>query len=142
MAPAAKYHRRDGAEAMRALLTLPEPPDAVFCFNDLLAVGALRAAAEHGRQVPDDLAVVGFDGSEEGAYTVPTLTTVDPDKAAIAERAVERIAERIAGGPDGRRHGGGGDRHAFPAGGAGEHGRRTVADAGPGVIAGRARLAD
>jgi len=50
--------------------------------------------------VPDDLAVVGFDGSEEGAYTVPTLTTVAPDKAAIAERAVERIAERIAGGTD------------------------------------------
>ena len=73
----------------------------MFCFNDLLAVGALRAAAEHGRRVPDDLAVVGFDGSEEGAYTVPTLTTVDPDKAAIAERAVARIAERIAGGPDG-----------------------------------------
>ena len=42
---------------MRALLALPEPPDAVFCFNDLLAVGALRAAAEHGRRVPDDLAV-------------------------------------------------------------------------------------
>ena len=101
MAPAAKYHRRDGAEAMRALLTLPEPPDAVFCFNDLLAVGALRAAAEHGRQVPDDLAVVGFDGSEEGAYTVPTLTTVDPDKAAIADRAVERIGERIAHGAEG-----------------------------------------
>ena len=100
MARAAKFHRRDGAEAMRALLTLPEPPDAVFCFNDLLAVGALCAAAEHGRRVPDDLAVVGFDGSEERAYTVPTLTTVDPDKAAIAERAVERIAERISGGPD------------------------------------------
>jgi DNA-binding LacI/PurR family transcriptional regulator len=73
----------------------------VFCFNDLLAVGALRAAAEHGRRVPDDLAVVGFDGSEEGAYSVPTLTTIDPDKAAIAERAVQRIGERIADGPEG-----------------------------------------
>ena len=100
VAQAAKYHRRDGAEAMRALLSLPEPPDAVFCFNDLLAIGALRAARARQR-VPDDLAVVGFDGSEEGAYTVPTLTTVDPDKAAIAERAVERIGERIAAGPDG-----------------------------------------
>ena len=100
VAPAEKYHRRDGAEAMRALLDLPEPPDAVFCFNDLLAVGALRAAAERGRRVPDDLAVVGFDGSEEGAYTVPTLTTIDPDKAAIAERAVERVGDRIAGGAD------------------------------------------
>jgi len=99
VAPAEKYHRRDGAEAMRALLDLPDPPDAVFCFNDLLAVGALRATAEHGRRVPDDLAVVGFDGSEEGAFTVPTLTTVAPDKAAIAERAVERVADRIEGIP-------------------------------------------
>jgi len=39
VAPAEKYHRRDGAEAMRALLDLPDPPDAVFCFNDLLAGG-------------------------------------------------------------------------------------------------------
>lgn len=95
--PVDKYHRRDGAEAMRALLALPEPPDAVFCFNDLLAVGALRAAAEAGCRVPADLAVAGFDGSEEGAYSVPTLTSVAPDKAAIAERAVERIRARIAG---------------------------------------------
>jgi DNA-binding LacI/PurR family transcriptional regulator len=102
VAPAQNYHRRDGAEAMRALLRLPEPPDAVFCFNDLLAVGALRAAADHGCRVPTDLAVVGFDGSEEGAYTTPTLTTVAPDKAAVAERAVERITRRIAGdAPDG-----------------------------------------
>ena len=83
---------------MRALLRLPDPPDAVFCFNDLLAVGALRTAAELGSRVPDELAVVGFDGSEEAAYTVPTLTTIAPDKAAIAELAVERIGSRIAGG--------------------------------------------
>ena len=101
VAPAESYHRRDGAEAMRALLARPDPPDAVFCFNDLLAVGALRAAAEHGCRVPDDLAVVGFDGSEEGAYSTPTLSTVAPDKAAIAERAVERVAARVAGAGDG-----------------------------------------
>ena len=97
MAPAESYHRRDGADAMAALLRLPAPPEAVFCFNDLLAVGALRAAAEVGARVPADLAVVGFDGSEEGAYTTPTLTTVAPDKAAIAARAVERLSARVAG---------------------------------------------
>jgi len=97
VAPVAKYHRREGAEAMRALLALPEPPDAVFCLNDLLAVGALRAAAEAGCRVPTDLAVVGFDGSDEGAYTAPTLTSIAPDKTAIAERAVDRVRARIAG---------------------------------------------
>ncbi|HEY0817107.1 MAG TPA: LacI family DNA-binding transcriptional regulator [Pseudonocardia sp.] len=82
------YHRRDGADAMRRLLDRPDPPDAVFCFNDLLAVGALRSAAEMGLRVPEDVAVVGFDGSEEGAYSLPSLTTIAPDKSAIAEAAV------------------------------------------------------
>jgi DNA-binding LacI/PurR family transcriptional regulator len=100
LAPAEQYSRRDGAEAMRALLALHEPPDAVFCLNDLLAVGALRAAAEQGRRVPADLAVVGFDGSEEGAYTTPTLTTIVTDKAAMAEAAVERLVHRIVGDPE------------------------------------------
>jgi DNA-binding LacI/PurR family transcriptional regulator len=95
VAPALNYHRRDGADAMAALLDGPEPPDAVFCFNDLLAVGALRAAAERGVRVPADLAVVGFDGTEESAYSLPSLTTVAPDKSAIAQRAVELVHRRI-----------------------------------------------
>lgn len=89
------YHRRDGAQAMAALLDEPEPPDAVFCFNDLLAIGALRAATERGVRVPHDLAVVGFDGTEESAYSLPSLTTVAPDKTAIAQRAVELVHRRV-----------------------------------------------
>lgn len=96
VAPASNYHRRDGAEAMRALLDHPEPPDAVFCFNDLLAVGALFAAAERGVRVPQDVAVVGFDGTEEAAYSRPSLTTISPDKAAIAHTAIELVQERIS----------------------------------------------
>jgi DNA-binding LacI/PurR family transcriptional regulator len=97
VAPALNYHRRDGAQAMAALLDGPAPPDAVFCFNDLLAIGALRAAAERGVRVPADLAVVGFDGTEESAYSLPSLTTVAPDKSAIAARAVELIHRRVSG---------------------------------------------
>ena len=92
--PAAKYHRGDGAQAMRALLELPEAPDAVFCFNDLLAIGAVRAIAETGRRVPDDIAVVGFDNTEEGAFSLPSLTSIAPDKAAIAAAAVDLIRAR------------------------------------------------
>ncbi|GAA1275504.1 LacI family DNA-binding transcriptional regulator [Saccharothrix xinjiangensis] len=95
VATALNYHRRDGAEAMARLLGSPEPPDAVFCFNDLLAVGAVRAAAERGVRVPDDLAVVGFDNTEEGAYSLPSLTTVAPDKAAIAHAAVDLLRRRV-----------------------------------------------
>src|SRR5690242_3842851 len=62
------YHREDGAASMRELLALPEPPDAVFCFNDLLALGALRTLADAGLRVPEDVAVVGFDDIEDGRY--------------------------------------------------------------------------
>jgi DNA-binding LacI/PurR family transcriptional regulator len=93
----AALHRPDGAAAMRSLLTLPEPPDAVFCFNDQLALGAMRAARDAGLDVPRDLAVVGFDDIEDGRYSFPSLTTVSPDKWAIAVRALECLAERLDG---------------------------------------------
>jgi DNA-binding LacI/PurR family transcriptional regulator len=98
--PASAYHRADGAAAMAALLDLPEPPDAVFCFNDLLALGALRTLLASGLRVPDDVALVGFDDIEDGRYATPTLSTVKPDKAEIARLAVELLADRLAGDRD------------------------------------------
>ncbi len=94
------YHRENGAAAMRALLDLPEPPDAVFCFNDLLALGALRTLAEAGLKVPDDMAVIGFDDIEDGRYSSPTLSTISPDKDWLADRAVSLLLERISGTGD------------------------------------------
>ncbi|MCE7003912.1 LacI family transcriptional regulator [Kibdelosporangium philippinense] len=99
IAPATRYHHRDGAEAMARLLTLPEPPDAVFCFNDMLAHGAVRAAAERGYHVPQDIAVAGFDNTEHSAYSLPSLTTIAPDKAALAKAAVQLLHERANGDP-------------------------------------------
>jgi DNA-binding LacI/PurR family transcriptional regulator len=90
-------HRADGAAAMRALLSAPEPPDAVFCFNDQLALGAMRAAHDAGLVVPHDVAVVGFDDIEDGRYSRPSLTTISPDKQAIADRALELLGERLDG---------------------------------------------
>ena len=95
--PVAKYHRAEGAAAMKRLLAHAEPPDAVFCFNDLLAVGALRSVAEHGLRVPADIAIVGFDNTEESAFSLPALTTISPDKAAIAEAAIDLVHDRLAG---------------------------------------------
>ena len=89
------YHREDGAAAMSRLLDLPEPPDAVFCFSDLLALGAQRVALARGLSVPGDLAVIGFDDIEDGRYTTPTLTTISPDKAVIARSAVRQLIARI-----------------------------------------------
>ncbi|GGL91511.1 LacI family transcriptional regulator [Streptomyces fumigatiscleroticus] len=98
LAPAvAAYHRADGAHAMRALLDLPEAPDAVFCFGDALAEGALHVLRGRGLSVPGDVAVVGFDDVEEASYTSPPLTTVAPDKPELARLAVNALLERIAG---------------------------------------------
>jgi LacI family transcriptional regulator, repressor for deo operon, udp, cdd, tsx, nupC, and nupG len=93
--PALFYHRDDGAAAMERLLELSPRPDAVFCYNDLMAIGAIRAALARGLKIPDDLAVVGFDDIEEGRYSSPTLTTIAPNKQAIARIAVDRLFARL-----------------------------------------------
>ncbi|MFJ8865214.1 LacI family DNA-binding transcriptional regulator [Streptomyces sp. NPDC102473] len=93
----ADLHRAEGARALRHLLELPEPPDAVFCFSDELALGALRVAAEQGVRVPEDLALMGFDDIEDGRFAAPSLTTVAPDREQIAERAVQCLTERVFG---------------------------------------------
>jgi DNA-binding LacI/PurR family transcriptional regulator len=97
VAPAAAWQRVDGAAATRDLLDAGVRPDAVFCFNDSLALGALRALYEARLSVPDDVAVAGFDDIDDGRFSVPTLTTVAPDKERIAWMAVELLAGRIGG---------------------------------------------
>jgi DNA-binding LacI/PurR family transcriptional regulator len=96
--PAPEWRRADGLTGVRQLLALPRPPDALFCLNDLLALGAVRGLSEAGVRVPEDVAVVGFDDIEESRFSVPTLTSVSPDKAAIAGEAVAHLARRLAGG--------------------------------------------
>lgn len=92
------FHRHNGYAAMATLLELPAPPDGVFCFNDLLALGALRCLHERGIPVPGTVAVLGFDDAEDGRYCWPSLSTVAPDKAAIAGTAIDLLIERITGG--------------------------------------------
>jgi DNA-binding LacI/PurR family transcriptional regulator len=94
---AEEWHRGDGATAMGHLLDLPEPPDAVFCFNDTLALGALHTAAARGLTVPDDVAVAGFDNVPAAQYAVPSLTTLDPSVGQIAKHAVDLLAARVEG---------------------------------------------
>lgn len=93
---AAHYSRADGYRAAQALLALPDRPDAILCYSDLLAMGALRAVFDAGLTVPDDVAVIGIDDIEEGRYSRPTLSTVSLDTPFIAREAIARIAARIA----------------------------------------------
>lgn len=92
---AAHYSRSDGYAAAQALLALPEPPDAIFCFSDLLAIGAMRAVFDAGLRVPDDVAVIGIDDVEEGRFARPSLSTISLDTPFIARESVRRIIERI-----------------------------------------------
>ncbi|KGJ74892.1 LacI family transcriptional regulator [Cryobacterium roopkundense] len=71
--------------------------DGVVCRDDRFAIGALKALHDSGRSVPGDVAVVGWDNTFLGAYTSPTLSSVAPDKAAIAAAAFSLLEERIAG---------------------------------------------
>ncbi len=92
---AAHYSRTDGYDAARALLELDPHPDAIFCFSDLLAIGAMRAVFDAGLSVPDDVAVIGIDDVEEGRFARPSLSTISLDTPFIARESVRRIIERI-----------------------------------------------
>lgn len=88
----ADFRRGDGAAAAAQLLDADVEFDGVFAFNDLLALGAMHTFAGRGVRVPDDVAVVGFDDIEEGRYSSPALTTISPDKAAIARTALDLLS--------------------------------------------------
>jgi DNA-binding LacI/PurR family transcriptional regulator len=72
---------------------------AVLCGNDSMALGVLRALAERGRRVPDDVSVVGFDDIAEAPYFLPPLTTVRQDFGELGRRAVRLLMDQIAAGP-------------------------------------------
>ncbi len=89
--------RSDGAAAADAVLALSDPPDAVICFNDVIAIGLLGGLHAAGIRVPEQIAVAGFDDIDEAGFSVPPLTTIAWDKRTIAETAIRLLAERQAG---------------------------------------------
>lgn len=92
-----EYSRAAGKAAMDRLLDLPEPPDAVFCFNDLMAIGAMRACTERGVAMPEEIAVAGVDDIAEGRFSSPTLTTVRPDMDALVSSTLDCLLGQIDG---------------------------------------------
>lgn len=91
-----RLHRADGARATAGLLEAANPFDALVCFSDQLALGALHTLAAAGVRVPEDVAVVGFDDIEDGRYAVPSLTTIAPDKPGLVETTLDCLADRLA----------------------------------------------
>jgi LacI family transcriptional regulator len=97
---ASAFTRGGGYAAGRELLARRPMVSAVFASSDVQAIGLLRAAADAGLRVPDDLAVVSFDGIEESGYSVPRLTTLQQPVELIAKRAVERLLDDVDPGDD------------------------------------------
>ena len=79
------------------LLSLANPPTAIFAANDRSAMGVYKAAADRGLRIPDDLSVVGFDNSLEASLADPKLTTVDQFVAEMGYIAIEMVMKLING---------------------------------------------
>jgi LacI family transcriptional regulator len=75
------------------LLTLDDPPTAIFCGNDLMALGAMQAVAELGRRIPDDLSIMGYDDQELARYSMPPLSTVVLPNYEMGQRAAETLID-------------------------------------------------
>lgn len=91
------WTRRGGRVGMCELLELQPPPDAVFCANDLTAIGVMDAVHEHGLTVPDDIAVVGFDDVDAATIVTPQLTTVRNPAYETGREAGALLLSRMLG---------------------------------------------
>jgi DNA-binding LacI/PurR family transcriptional regulator len=88
-------HLYQGRVQAHALLSLPEPPTALFAMNDCLAAGALRYLRERGIAVPEEIAVVGYDGMELAELVSPSLSTVEQQSLRMGAEAVRLLVRRI-----------------------------------------------
>ena len=89
-----------GHRAARDLLAAHPELSALFCYNDLVAVGALQACGDLGRRVPDDLAIVGFDDILLAALVTPPLTTCRVPRCELGVQAMRLLLDQIDGPPD------------------------------------------
>jgi len=79
-------------------------PEGVFVFNDVVAIGAVRAVRDAGLHVPDDIAVVGFDDIPLASFCDPTLTTIRQPVDLMGKAAAELMLDLISGRPPDKRH--------------------------------------
>ena len=91
------YEVEGGRDAARTMLSDHPELTALFCYNDLVAVGALQACVKMGRRVPDDLALVGFDDIPLAALVAPPLTTCRVPRYDLGDQAMRLLLKRIDG---------------------------------------------
>lgn len=86
-----------GYQATQALLTLDQPPTAIFAANDLMALGAIYAVQDAGLRVPDDVALVGYDDRDFAEWIRPSLTTIRMPSYEMGQAAARLLLEQFAG---------------------------------------------
>ena len=91
------FSEPSGYEGMHQLMSLPNPPTAVFSSNDEMALGAMRAANELGLSIPEDVSLVGFDAVPMSQFTTPSLTTVRQPMFDMGRQAAEMLLQQIDG---------------------------------------------
>ncbi|PRB40595.1 LacI family transcriptional regulator [Arthrobacter sp. MYb23] len=101
--PCEKWTPETAAKALSTYLEANPVPEALFCFTDSMAIGALSVLWKRGLRVPEDIAVAGFDDIADGRYAVPSLTTVSFDKRMIASEALRLLTERMGDRARGQR---------------------------------------
>lgn len=85
------YSMESGFEKMKQLLDLPTPPSLVFCANDDMAIGALKACFSKERKVPNDISIIGFDDIAFAQYSTPALTTIHKPIDKISEIGMQML---------------------------------------------------
>ncbi|PWM37832.1 MAG: LacI family transcriptional regulator [Clostridiales bacterium] len=91
----ASFSYAGGYRAMQELMLRCPAISAVFCMSDIMAVGAIRAAQDAGKRVPQDVSVIGFDGIELGRYFCPRLATIQQPQGELAQISVELLVSHI-----------------------------------------------
>src|SRR5690625_1032903 len=91
----AEFSVQSGYEVAKEIFTRHNDVDGIFCSNDLIAIGALKAASEWGKSVPNDLAIVGFDGIGMSGLTIPGITTIQQLVYYMGELAMKELLKKI-----------------------------------------------
>lgn len=98
----ARFTFEDGYRAAKVLLERNPDCTALFAMSDVMALGAIRALADAGKRVPEDISIIGFDGLQIGEYTLPRLSTVAQPVEKLAEQSVHLLLQSIENGADAR----------------------------------------
>lgn len=90
------YKPKSGNIAMRQILTSGKIPTCVFCENDDMALGAIKACQELGFQVPEDISFIGYDNTDYSKYLIPSLTTVRKPTDKIIDLGIKKLTELLS----------------------------------------------